>query len=370
MYKYDKFEKFLKENLDIGKDDNSLFGDLDLLCTNVPYGSIKNKDGKEYWIYYDYPARLETNSLRDCIDLLKPKTEKEDGGVGIIIIPSGILETNENIEVRKYLVKNCNILGIVSLPKYTFAPYTTQKTYVLIIQKKSEKEITYFDLENYKQEKKTFIYMSDVDGKAQSDKRYEVNRTTNTKFGVEWLHNDFKANFGKYDGVYLSKIERCWDFFELNINKDYNQDRLTADWNGKEWEKTEGKKWGGFQIKSIKKTMFKDKELNKPILIKLELFLKNNKLNFDTFLKNNFFLQTLENYKIKNGKKEKLLFSASDFILIKQNLETFFINSEKKVAYLEKKDIFDFNIRPEEYLIDKKTDELTLEDIKSQLNTL
>lgn len=372
LYKYNSFEEFLKENLDFGEDDKNqkILGDLDLLFTNVPYGSIKNKEGKKYWVHKGYPARLETNSLKECIDLLKPKSNRNEGGVGVIIVPSGILETNENLKIRQYLIKNCDILGIISLPKYTFAPYTTQKTYILIIQKKSEKEIKYFELKDYSQKNKTFMYISDVDGKAQSDKRYEVNLMGEDKFGEVWLHNDFKENFGKYDGTYLSKIERCWDLFELNKDMNYNQKRITAKWNGNDWEKIEGNKWGGFQIKSFKKKFFKEKKIGLSLVKKLNLFLKNKKITYEEFLKDKKILGELENYKISNGKKGKLLFSSSDFDLIKEIFLTIFIKSDGKLCYLDKKEVFDFNISPENYLINKQKEDISLEDIKAQLESL
>lgn len=372
LNKYDSFDKFLKDNLDIGEDEKeyTLFGDVNLLCTNVPYGPIRNEEGKKYWVYDEYTSRLESNSLRDCIDLLKPSSEKEDGGVGFIIVPSGILETNENIEIRRYLIKNCNLLSIISLPKYTFAPYTTQKTYILIIQKKSEKEIRYFNFENYKQEKDTFIYISDVDGKAQSDKRYEVNLIVQSTFGEEWLHNDFKENFGKYDGVYLSKIERCWDLFNIKQNLSYNQERITTEWNGEEWVKNEGRKWGGFKINSIKKVFYKERTINKSLKDSLNVFLKTNKISFEKFFEDKNNLKRLKDFKIISGKNEKLLFNVSDSKIIEENFKTFFVSSSGQITYLEKKEVYDFNISPESYLLDKKRNEITLEDIKSQLKTL
>lgn len=376
-YKYENFDEFLKDNLDIGEDEKaySIFGDLDLLFTNIPYGPIKNEEGKKYWVYDDYPARLESNSLRDCIDILRPKTENEMGGVGIIIVPSGILETNENVYVRRYLIKNCEILGIISLPKYTFAPYTTQKTYMLIIQKKSEMEIRYFDVEKSEQKDETFIYISDVDGKAQSDKRYEVNLTEESNFGEEWLHNDFKENFGKYDGNYISKIERCWDLFKINQNLDYNQERITAKWNGKEWEKNAGKKWGGFKIKSVKKIFLKEKTIKESALKSIQKFIEDKKLSIDDFVSDIKNLDDLKDYKIESKNKEKLLLSASDFELIKNNFNTLFVkdreeDSSKKsktIAYYEKREIYDFNMSPEIYLSVKVKEDLTIEDIRLQL---
>ena len=371
LHRYQDFEKFLKDYLDYGEEDKpyKVLADLDLLFTNVPYGPIRNKEGKQYWIHDNYPARLETNSLKECIDLLRPKSNKSEGGVGIIIVPSGILETNENLEIRQHLIKNCNVLGIISLPKYTFAPYTTQKTYILIIQKKSEKEIMYFDLQNYEQESKTFIYISDVDGKAQSAKRYEVNLTGNDKYGEEWLHDDFKENFGKYDGIYLSKIERCWDLFSLK-DLGYNQKRTTAEWDGKNWKTQNGKKWGELSVKSEKKLFYKEKELSIKLLDKVNIFLKEKELSFEDFLVDKKILSELKDFKIKNGKKDKLLINASDFELLENIFETLFINSKNEAYFLEKKEVFDFNISPESCLIERSSGLLTLEDIKLQLASL
>lgn len=94
-----------------------------------------------------------------------------EGGVGIIIVPDSIIENPTNKAIRDYMIAKCEILGIVSLPEYTFSPYAMEKTYVIVIQKLVPEEY------NYKREieNRTFMYISSCDGRANSKNRYRAN---------------------------------------------------------------------------------------------------------------------------------------------------------------------------------------------------
>ncbi len=283
-------------------------GNVDLLITNVPYGKVT--EANEQVIENGEPTyknSLEANGLRECIDFLRPAKMKngkitEDGGIAITIIPDSILENPSNKPIRDYLISRCNVLGIVGLPPYTFSPYAMEKTYALIFQKIATEQ---FDRERDLNQP-CFMYYSLCDGKANSQNRFRTDLIEKTKIKtndkkekqvLEYTHNDFEACFDTFDvkkWIYKSKIEWAWDFNFANINKDWDQTRITESWTGKAWKKHEGKKWGYFPIqryqREIEKTI-KAKSLHDKISVFLSS-LNEDKIedyvgldNYSTFLK-------------------------------------------------------------------------------------
>lgn len=71
--------------------------------------------------------------IERCFNLLK------SGGRMAIVLPNGVLEGNNNRQVRKYLLGNFRINQIVDLPESTFAPYGTNVKTSLLILTKSER---------------------------------------------------------------------------------------------------------------------------------------------------------------------------------------------------------------------------------------
>lgn len=108
------------------------------------------------------------NALIKCVQLLKPTYK------ALIIVPDGLLEAPSLQAMREWLLCSCKINAIISLPKFSFAPYTKEKTYVLFIQKR----INHIEsIEELKSEK-IYAYIVDNDGHANSDKRYRTSLKT------------------------------------------------------------------------------------------------------------------------------------------------------------------------------------------------
>lgn len=235
-------------------------GDLDLLLTNVPFGRIKEED-KKTLVYPGYPGRLEANALRDCVDLLRPAVlsgsgdVETKGGYAVIVVPSGILEKPQYFEARKYLFEHCRVHAVVSLPKFTFAPYTTQKTHVLVVERRAEK----VEFSESLRPERMFVYISDRDGKAASDKRFPLQAIEfDSTFGWLRLHDDFGANFGLLNGVggYQSLLEKSWS---PQTPATFNQKRLTDTWNGTGWEALDGRKWAWVEVNPCATALIDDK---------------------------------------------------------------------------------------------------------------
>ena len=65
---------------------------------------------------------------------------RENGRVGVVL-PESVFDTTENKYIRLFLFKYFKVKAVVSLPQITFEPYTSTKTSILFLQKKSKKEI-------------------------------------------------------------------------------------------------------------------------------------------------------------------------------------------------------------------------------------
>lgn len=135
----DSFE--LKTNSILGTLANPIDEEFDLILTNPPYvmsGSSNLKEEiKKSGLEYHYPINalgIEGLFMEWIIRSMKP------GGKGIIIVPDGIMNRQNDEKLRKYITDNCFIDAIISLPENTFFT-TPKKTYVLAITKKEDKTV-------------------------------------------------------------------------------------------------------------------------------------------------------------------------------------------------------------------------------------
>lgn len=114
---------------------------LKLILTNPPYvtsGSSTLKDeiaqDAELSKFYSVNAGgVEGLALEWIIRSL------EGGGKAYVIIPDGLLNRLNDKKIRRFLLDECYLEGIISLPVKTFFT-TPKKTYILIIEKKSNKQ--------------------------------------------------------------------------------------------------------------------------------------------------------------------------------------------------------------------------------------
>lgn len=316
-------------------DFKKLLGNVDWLLTNIPYGKVD-----DLRLSTKDKGTLEALSLKECVDLLKPSNFKtcskdgnvfvddpngthqvscNDGGVATIILPNGIFESENNKEIRDYLFNHCNILSIIKLPIKAFAPYASVQTFIVTIQKKA-----IFEYNNSLQNKDTFIYIVDNDGKANSDNRYpttlidempiEINGQQSNIY--EYLHDDFAINIETYPEGYMSKLERAWLHGNNFVNsKVWNQERYTEIWDGKSWEKinSTNKKWNFTRLqkktyeKRTKKTHKNTEEIVRFCINNIKDFANENFENQKREIINGYKIRILENIQtitvMENAKK-------------------------------------------------------------------
>ena len=118
-------------------------GKYDRILANPPYtGTIDKKD--LHRTRFPSNPRKSTEAITNksellftwlILDLLAP------GGKAAVIVPEGVLfgSSNAHKELRRQLLFEHNLEGVISLPSGVFNPYTPVKTSVLIFQKGSEK---------------------------------------------------------------------------------------------------------------------------------------------------------------------------------------------------------------------------------------
>lgn len=155
------------DSLSIGKLHKQPASGFDIMLANPPYGQ-----------------RLEEEFLTRIISLLKQGT-----GWGLVVLPTGVLENPRSAPSRLALLRKARVTDVIALPPHAFAPYTKQRTAIVIFQKRETtlKSLTWKDVATEIGSEEISLFIVDNDGFANSDKRYETARRA--KSG-EWLHND------------------------------------------------------------------------------------------------------------------------------------------------------------------------------------
>ncbi len=106
---------------------------------NPPYGQ-----STEYGLYY-----AVISNEGDAIFIQHILKSLKEGGRAAIVIPEGVLFRKDLLKVRQYLLKNCDIQSIISLPRGVFRPYSENKTNIIIFRKcvSGTKSVWFYNLE-------------------------------------------------------------------------------------------------------------------------------------------------------------------------------------------------------------------------------
>ena len=140
------------------------------------------------------------------------------GGKAFIVIPDGILNRQNDKDLRKFIINNCYIDALISLPINTFFT-TNKKTYVLGITKK-------FDV-NDKQDFSVFSYLVSDIGETLDIYRFDTG-TNQLEEAVE-LFNIYRSSKNRFQ----TDDKRCKLFniekFTKNIDDNWIIDRWWSD---------------------------------------------------------------------------------------------------------------------------------------------
>ncbi len=171
---------------------------IDLILTNPPYvttgsSNLKEEIGKvqELKDFYKINAMgVEGLFMEWIIRSLKP------GGKAFIVVPDGIFNRQNDKNLRQFLLDECLIDGIISLPLKTFFT-TPKKTYILAITKKKNKA--------EKQTEPVFTYLVSEIGESRDIYRFDIEQNDLEK--AVNLYNFFKGNKAEFDKINSDK--RC-----------------------------------------------------------------------------------------------------------------------------------------------------------------
>lgn len=288
----------------------------------------------------------------------------------MIVVPSGILETPENRPVREYVVQHCSVLAVISLPKYVFAPYTTQKTYVLVLRKRSSDQIAHFSMATYR-DSRVFLYISDCDGKANSDKRYPTRRMERIpQFGWAHLHDDFAENFRDYAGDYQSLLEYCWS---PSQDEGFGQQRITDDWTGTEWSTLPGRKWCRHDLESNQSVVVLEKPVPTSVGKALDRYLVNHAATTDPDSRIALIERIAANADLVLEDRTWVGrgmhgFSSSDRTFLRAFASTIHLDDTARLVYYSRRTDVDVDFMPEHILADAPTSLTSIEQLVSGLN--
>lgn len=221
----------LKTNSILGTLSDDVTDEYDLILTNPPYvtsgsSNLKEeirKDGSLSSHYKINALGVEGLFMEWIIRALKP------GGKAFIIVPDGIFNRKNDKNLRQFLIDQCYIDAIISLPIKTFFT-TPKKTYILAIRKK----------ENVKQIQNDpiFTYLVSEIGESRDVYRFDIEQNDlreavtlfsffkGNKQSFERINNDARCKiqpFSKFGAESNWCIDRWWTKEEkdgLGINED------------------------------------------------------------------------------------------------------------------------------------------------------
>jgi type I restriction enzyme M protein len=128
-------ENSLGKNAENWSVDNA---DVDIIVTNPPFGTSENGSLSE-----EDMTQYTMNSKKGQVLFLEKMIKSTKGGGEIFtVIDQGIINTDTNIAIRRYILQECWIKAIVELPIETFKPNKINvKSSLLYLKRKTEEEI-------------------------------------------------------------------------------------------------------------------------------------------------------------------------------------------------------------------------------------
>lgn len=211
----------LKTNSILGSLSEPVENEYDLILTNPPYvtrgsSNLKDeirKDGELVNYYKINAMGVEGLFMEWIIRALKP------GGKAFVIIPDGILNRQNDKNLRRSILDECFIDSIISLPINTFFT-TPKKTYILALTKKIKHEI---------QKEPIFTYLVSEIGETRDIYRFNIEQ--NDLQEAVTLFSFFKVNkngFAKINTDRRCKIQPI-ERLVKGIEKDWMVDKWWSD---------------------------------------------------------------------------------------------------------------------------------------------
>lgn len=178
----------------------SLDNQFDYVIANVPYGLYSGQTDISLFAYTN-SRRYELLFLEKIVRMLKP------GGSAAVIVPDGLVQNTSGSVFRQRFLMDARVDAVVSLPSFSFLPYTGEKTYILFFEKKKEAA------RGVIQASPIWHYIVDSDGFQAGSKRFPINDDDITSLTTEDFLNLQKPGFAESISADLLSAEH---FFSLS----------------------------------------------------------------------------------------------------------------------------------------------------------
>ncbi|UTW67708.1 N-6 DNA methylase [bacterium SCSIO 12643] len=232
------FSDLLKENPNITNDFADLFNESFVLKTNSILGTLSDAVENEYDLILTNPPYVTSGSSNlkeevkkdgDLVNYFKVNAMGVEGlfmewiikalkpnGKAFIVVPDGIFNRQNDKNLRQFIVDECFIDGIISLPLNTFFT-TNKKTYILALTKKADKK--------EKQKSPVFSYLVSEIGESRDVYRFDIEN--NDLSEAVTLYSFFKGNKQSFSKINTDKRCKIFPFktFEESIDKSWIIDK-------------------------------------------------------------------------------------------------------------------------------------------------
>jgi type I restriction enzyme M protein len=196
----------LKTNSILGTLSEPVENEYDLIVTNPPYvtsgsSNLKEeikKDGTLVNYYKINAIGVEGLFMEWIIRALKPN------GKAFIVVPDGIFNRQNDKNLRQFIIDECYIDGIVSLPLNTFFT-TNKKTYILCLTKKANKKDTQTD--------PVFTYLVSEMGESRDVYRFDIDQDDLSE--AVTLYSFFKGNKSSFAKINTDKRCKVFPFTDF-----------------------------------------------------------------------------------------------------------------------------------------------------------
>jgi len=131
------------------------------------------------------------------------------GGRAGVIVPDGVLfgSSNAHQALRKMLIEDCELQGVVSMPSGVFKPYAGVSTAVLIFVKGGKTENIWF-------------YDMQADGYSLDDKRDKIKDNDIPDIIEKWLRRDPAKDIDRKAKAFFVPVKEIIDNkYDLSINR-------------------------------------------------------------------------------------------------------------------------------------------------------
>jgi type I restriction enzyme M protein len=178
---------------------------FDVILANPPFkGSLDAED-----VDPTLTGKVKTKKTELLFLVLMLRMLKTPGGRAGVIVPDGVLfgGSKAHVALRKILVEECELQGMVSLPAGVFKPYAGVSTGVLFFVKGGQTEHVWF-------------YDMTADGYSLDDKRNKIDENDIPDILAQWTARDPQVQTDRKAKAFCVPVQEIRDNdYDLSINR-------------------------------------------------------------------------------------------------------------------------------------------------------